>query len=108
MRAVSDDQLAAMSIGISVPKVFGLAWAMAGLSAAAAGGNAVEIDHVGLHRGRDREIGTEAEPGEDAGDGERPSVAGPEEGHIGEDHAGPEHRGGPGAAPRWRRSLPAA
>ncbi len=38
MRAVSDDQLASMSIGISVPKVFGLAWAMAGLSAAAAGG----------------------------------------------------------------------
>lgn len=38
MRAVSDDQLAAMSIGISVPRVFGLAWAMAGLSAAAAGG----------------------------------------------------------------------
>jgi branched-chain amino acid transport system permease protein len=38
MRAVSDDQLAAMSIGISVPKVFGLAWATAGLTAAAAGG----------------------------------------------------------------------
>jgi branched-chain amino acid transport system permease protein len=38
MRAVSDDQLAAMSIGISIPWVFGLAWAMAGLSAAAAGG----------------------------------------------------------------------
>ena len=38
MRAVSDDQFASMSIGISVPKVFGLAWAMAGLSAAAAGG----------------------------------------------------------------------
>ena len=38
MRAVSDDQLASMSIGISVPRVFGLAWAMAGLSAAAAGG----------------------------------------------------------------------
>jgi branched-chain amino acid transport system permease protein len=37
MRAVSDDQLAAMSVGISVPRVFGLAWAMAGLSAAAAG-----------------------------------------------------------------------
>jgi branched-chain amino acid transport system permease protein len=37
MRAVSDDQLASMSIGVSVPKVFGLAWAMAGLSAAAAG-----------------------------------------------------------------------
>jgi branched-chain amino acid transport system permease protein len=38
MRAVSDDQLAAMSIGISVPRVFGLAWATAGLTAAAAGG----------------------------------------------------------------------
>jgi branched-chain amino acid transport system permease protein len=38
MRAVSDDQLASMSIGISIPRVFGLAWAAAGLSAAAAGG----------------------------------------------------------------------
>jgi branched-chain amino acid transport system permease protein len=38
MRAVSDDQMASMSIGISVPRVFGLAWATAGLSAAAAGG----------------------------------------------------------------------
>jgi branched-chain amino acid transport system permease protein len=38
MRAVSDDQFASMSIGISVPKVFGLAWATGGLSAAAAGG----------------------------------------------------------------------
>ena len=38
MRAVSDDQFAAMSVGISVPRVFGLAWATAGLSAAAAGG----------------------------------------------------------------------
>jgi branched-chain amino acid transport system permease protein len=38
MRAVSDDQMASMSIGISIPKVFGLAWAAAGLSAAAAGG----------------------------------------------------------------------
>ena len=37
MRAVSDDQLASMSIGVSVPKVFGLAWATAGLTAAAAG-----------------------------------------------------------------------
>ncbi len=37
MRAVSDDQMASMSIGISVPRVFGLAWAAAGLSAAAAG-----------------------------------------------------------------------
>ncbi|MBW2684224.1 MAG: branched-chain amino acid ABC transporter permease, partial [Deltaproteobacteria bacterium] len=34
MRAVSDDQFGAMSVGISVPKVFGLAWATAGLSAA--------------------------------------------------------------------------
>jgi branched-chain amino acid transport system permease protein len=38
MRAVSDDQMASMSIGISVPRVFGLAWACAGLTAAAAGG----------------------------------------------------------------------
>jgi branched-chain amino acid transport system permease protein len=38
MRAVSDDQLASMSIGVSVPRVFGLAWATAGLTAAAAGG----------------------------------------------------------------------
>ena len=38
MRAVSDDQFASMSVGISVPRVFGLAWAMAGMSAAAAGG----------------------------------------------------------------------
>jgi branched-chain amino acid transport system permease protein len=38
MRAVSDDQMASMSIGISVPRGFGLAWATAGLSAAAAGG----------------------------------------------------------------------
>ncbi len=37
MRAVSDDQFASMSVGISVPRVFGLAWAAAGLSAAAAG-----------------------------------------------------------------------
>jgi branched-chain amino acid transport system permease protein len=38
MRAVSDDQMASMSIGISIPRVFGLAWATAGFSAAAAGG----------------------------------------------------------------------
>ncbi len=38
MRAVSDDQMASMSIGVSVPKVFGLAWATAGLTAAASGG----------------------------------------------------------------------
>ena len=37
MRAVSDDQMAAMSVGTSVQRVFALAWAAAGLSAAAAG-----------------------------------------------------------------------
>jgi len=52
MRAVSDDQLASMSIGISVPRVFGLAWAMAGLSAAAAGtiiGNITGLNFDSLH-----------------------------------------------------------
>ncbi len=52
MRAVSDDQFASMSIGISVPKVFGLAWAMAGLSAAAAGaiiGNITGLNFYVLH-----------------------------------------------------------
>jgi len=52
MRAVSDDQLASMSVGISVPKVFGLAWAMAGLSAAAAGsiiGNITGLNFNTLH-----------------------------------------------------------
>jgi len=52
MRAVSDDQLASMSIGISVPRVFGLAWAMAGMSAAAAGGiigNITGINFDTLH-----------------------------------------------------------
>jgi branched-chain amino acid transport system permease protein len=52
MRAVSDDQLASMSIGISVPRVFGLAWAMAGMSAAAAGGiigNITGINFETLH-----------------------------------------------------------
>ncbi|WP_407541969.1 branched-chain amino acid ABC transporter permease (plasmid) [Deinococcus radiomollis] len=37
MRAVSDDQMAAQSVGTSVQRVFALAWAAAGLSAAAAG-----------------------------------------------------------------------
>ena len=37
MRAVADDQMAAMSVGTSVERVFALAWAAAGLSAAAAG-----------------------------------------------------------------------
>jgi len=52
MRAVSDDQFASMSVGISVPKVFGLAWATAGLSAAAAGciiGNITGINFDTLH-----------------------------------------------------------
>lgn len=52
MRAVSDDQLASMSIGISVPRVFGLAWAAAGLSAAAAGsiiGNITGLNFDTLH-----------------------------------------------------------
>ena len=52
MRAVSDDQMASMSIGISVPRVFGLAWAMAGLSAAAAGaiiGNITGLNFDTLH-----------------------------------------------------------
>ncbi len=37
MRAVADDQMAAMSLGVSVEKVFALAWAAAGLTAAASG-----------------------------------------------------------------------
>lgn len=52
MRAVSDDQMASMSIGISVPRVFGLAWATAGLTAAAAGGilgNIVGLNFDTLH-----------------------------------------------------------
>ncbi len=52
MRAVSDDQLGSMSVGISVPRVFGLAWAMAGLSAAAAGciiGNITGLNFETLH-----------------------------------------------------------
>jgi len=52
MRAVSDDQMASMSIGISVPKVFGMAWATAGLSAAAAGtiiGNITGLNFETLH-----------------------------------------------------------
>ncbi|MDO4246073.1 MAG: branched-chain amino acid ABC transporter permease [Deinococcus sp.] len=37
MRAVADDQMAAMSVGTSVERVFALAWGAAGLTAAAAG-----------------------------------------------------------------------
>ena len=52
MRAVSDDQMASMSIGISVPKVFALAWATAGFTAAAAGciiGNITGLNFDTLH-----------------------------------------------------------
>ena len=52
MRAVSDDQFGAMSVGISVPRVFALAWATAGLSAAAAGciiGNITGLNFETLH-----------------------------------------------------------
>jgi branched-chain amino acid transport system permease protein len=52
MRAVSDDQFGSMSVGISVPRVFGLAWATAGLSAAAAGciiGNITGLNFDTLH-----------------------------------------------------------
>ena len=52
MRAVSDDQFGSMSVGISVPMVFGLAWATAGLSAAAAGciiGNITGLNFDTLH-----------------------------------------------------------
>ena len=51
MRAVSDDQLASMSVGVSIPKVFGLAWACAGLTAAAAGviiGNITGLNFASL------------------------------------------------------------
>lgn len=37
MRAVADDQMASMSVGVSVGRVFALAWAVAGVTAAAAG-----------------------------------------------------------------------
>ncbi len=37
MRAVADDQLASQSVGVSVERVFALAWAAAGLTTAAAG-----------------------------------------------------------------------
>ena len=52
MRAVADDQMASMSIGISIPTVFGLAWALAGMSAAAAGaliGNITGLNFDTLH-----------------------------------------------------------
>jgi branched-chain amino acid transport system permease protein len=47
MRAVADDQQAAMVVGIKVPWVFALSWAIAGLAAAAGGviwGNMLGVD----------------------------------------------------------------
>ena len=47
MRAVADDQQAAMVVGIKVPRVFALSWAIAGLAAAAGGiiwGNQIGVD----------------------------------------------------------------
>ena len=37
MRAIADDQQAALSMGISIPRVFGVAWALAAASAAIGG-----------------------------------------------------------------------
>lgn len=48
MRAVADDQMASMSLGVSVQKVFALAWVVAGLTAAAAGFVVATI--TGLHK----------------------------------------------------------
>ena len=47
MRAVADDQQAAMVVGIKVPQVFALSWAIAGLAATAGGivwGNQIGVD----------------------------------------------------------------
>jgi branched-chain amino acid transport system permease protein len=47
MRAVADDQQAAMVVGIKVPRVFALSWAISGLAAAAGGliwGNMLGVD----------------------------------------------------------------
>lgn len=47
MRAVADDQQAAMVVGINVPRVFALSWAIAGLAATAGGiiwGNQIGVD----------------------------------------------------------------
>lgn len=51
MRAVADDQMASLSIGVSVERVFGLAWAAAGISATAAGfvvGSLSGLEFAGL------------------------------------------------------------
>ena len=55
MRAVADDQLASLSVGVSVERVFGLAWAAAGVSATAAGfvvGNLSSLSFAGADRHR--------------------------------------------------------
>jgi branched-chain amino acid transport system permease protein len=47
MRAVADDQQAAMVVGINVPSVFALSWGIAGLAATAGGviwGNQIGVD----------------------------------------------------------------
>ena len=47
MRAVADDQQASMVVGIKVPRVFALSWAIAGIAAAAGGiiwGNKLGVD----------------------------------------------------------------
>jgi branched-chain amino acid transport system permease protein len=47
MRAVADDQQAAMVVGIKVPRVFALSWAISGLAATAGGivwGNQIGVD----------------------------------------------------------------
>jgi branched-chain amino acid transport system permease protein len=47
MRAVADDQQASMVVGIKVPRVFALSWAIAGMAAAAGGiiwGNMLGVD----------------------------------------------------------------
>ena len=51
MRAVADDQMASLSVGVSVERVFGLAWAAAGISATAAGfvvGSLSGLEFAGL------------------------------------------------------------
>jgi branched-chain amino acid transport system permease protein len=47
MRAVADDQQASMVVGIRVPRVFALSWAISGMAAAAGGliwGNMLGVD----------------------------------------------------------------
>jgi hypothetical protein len=62
MRAVSDDQLASMSIGISIPRVFGLAWAAAG------------FDHRQHHRSEFRDAARLRDHGVPGGHPRRPGL----------------------------------